>query len=383
MTDENENRRHDYEDGTLFPDGNAPKPLFPETEKPSVKPLFEKPSGPEAVIRDTLKTEGPVAFVDQQHPASRPDDFLAKPSEGPTAYEEHPEAPEISEPIVVRTKEVRDEEAFPATLDVPDQKIESPGNMTEKVSDNTSFLEKKETVQEEPKLKSARPLPARNTPRFGKVRAREAILPEGMNRSKRALSLDPASATLGNIMKDARNQAGMTLSQVAAATRIKTSYIEAIEADDFKSLPAGIFPSAYVRTLCGTYNLTEECREIALQKVTETLGHLDEVPKELLQHLEQDVQKNEKEEKRITKIFYIVSFCAALILILIATGIVMLAFSLKKPAESAPPVQTAEVNRTETPKRTRAVEIFDSGKLETLTPPQIPSLMGELPVPKK
>ena len=153
-------------------------------------------------------------------------------------------------------------------------------------------------------------------------------------------------------MQNARKQAGMSLEQASAATRIKKNYIAALEEDDFKSLPSGIFPSAYVRTLCGIYNLNEESRAIALRKIRESAGTHEDVPEQLIHHLEQDVQKNEEEEKRINKIFYLVTSAAALVLILIVAGIVLLTLSLRQP-EAEKTASTPALPRETPPKSGR------------------------------
>ena len=169
--------------------------------------------------------------------------------------------------------------------------------------------------------------------------------------------------------------------QAAEKSRIKAAYINALEADDFDLLPKGIFPNAYVRALCTLYHLDEEACEHALKKVAENLEKTDTVPTELLQQIDQNVQRNEQVEQRITKIFYTTVFCAALLLILIVVGIVLAAVSLRKSnTDIRPPVTQTSAQKG---KRTPPVEIFDTKKMEALTPPQIPHLMQELSVPRK
>lgn len=52
----------------------------------------------------------------------------------------------------------------------------------------------------------------------------------------------------GTQLKQARESRGMTLHQVAAATKISISVLEAIERGDFHRLPGGIFSRAFVRS---------------------------------------------------------------------------------------------------------------------------------------
>ena len=418
MSEENGIRQNGYNEGDLFssgndpasnPDSNHPKPLFPETEIPQIKPLFgnaeeiniapppageEKtisapppepaPQVTEAFIENKLKEAGPTAFVDQPGRTAVPvsQEFISKPDEGPTRYVPQPSAPEIKEPIIVQTKtpQTENESAIevPANAPAPEKAMtaESPEDS------ETSFTEKKAQAEDKQKLKTARPLPSTG-PRYGKVRTREAIIPADIDRNKNAITADPATTSIGKLMQNARKQAGMSLEQAAAATRIKKAYIEALEEDDFRSLPSGIFPSAYVRTLCGVYNLNDESRSIALEKIRESAALHEDVPEQLIQHLEQDVQKNVEEERRINKIFYLVTSAAALILILIIAGIVMLTVSLKKPPRTTPGTTSPAQTEVTAENRTAPVNSFNTEQLESLTPPQIPALMRQLSVPSR
>ena len=52
----------------------------------------------------------------------------------------------------------------------------------------------------------------------------------------------------GTLLRQAREGRGMTLHQVATATKISISVLEAIERGDFRRLPGGIFSRAFVRS---------------------------------------------------------------------------------------------------------------------------------------
>ena len=419
MNEENSFRKDGYPEDDLFSNGtsqpsssgmNSPKPLFPEAEIPPVKPLFEKSSGPaavpvpqegttissqppspqvtEAFIESKLKEAGPTAFVSTSAGAEPPQELLSKPDEAPASYLPRPEAPEIRDPIIVQGNAAQEKEE--SAIDIPAGPPAQENAMTAQPPEDsrTSFTETKpegkqtepKTAEENGKLKTARPLPS-SGPRYGKIRTREAIIPPDLDRNRIAITADPATSSIGALMQNARKQAGMSLEQAAAATRIKKNYIEALETDDFKSLPSGIFPSAYVRTLCGVYNLNEESRNIALRKIRESAGAHEDVPEQLIQHLEQDVQKNEEEEKRINKIFYCVVSAAATVLVLIIAGIILLTISLRQPRTPAVPEQQGTAAAAEI--RTPPVNSFDAGQLESLTPPQIPSIMRELVIPSR
>lgn len=371
MSEENEfSSRHDYEESELFPAGNAPKPLFPQTETPSVKPLFGSSAEPETAYRAPLEPERSES-VEAVLPANDSFGEIRETPSEETVYQPDPAAPEFREPVIVSRSEPVERTEIPPVTPAP---VVSAPAMTEKAPENTRYA-----------AKGPAPVsPDSPAVRFGQVRERFPIIPPGRKEEKkRSLAIDLDSASLGSIMKAARDQAGFSVQQTADASRIKMMYIKALESDDFQSLPKGIFPNAYVRTLCDLYCLNDEVREAALRKVSENLEKMDIVPTELLQQIDQKVQKNEQEEKRITKIFYATVIGASLLLLLLVTGIVMAAVSFRK-SDSAAPVRTeTKTEQTAEMPRTSPVETFDVQKLESLTSRQIPFLMQELSVPEQ
>lgn len=66
---------------------------------------------------------------------------------------------------------------------------------------------------------------------------------------------DVEHASLGTILREARNAAGLSAEQAADVTKIRLDYIVGIENDDFKRLPPVVFIRAYSRTLAGLYKL--------------------------------------------------------------------------------------------------------------------------------
>ena len=52
---------------------------------------------------------------------------------------------------------------------------------------------------------------------------------------------------LGLNLKPHRERSGMTLEEVAAATRIGLHFLRAIEAEEFAELPGGVYNTSYIR----------------------------------------------------------------------------------------------------------------------------------------
>jgi cytoskeleton protein RodZ len=62
----------------------------------------------------------------------------------------------------------------------------------------------------------------------------------------------------GARMKQAREQRGVTLRQIADATKISVSALEALERNDFSRLPGGIFSRAFVRSYAAEIGVDPE-----------------------------------------------------------------------------------------------------------------------------
>ena len=65
-------------------------------------------------------------------------------------------------------------------------------------------------------------------------------------------------ASFGARLQTAREQRGISLRQIAAATRISMTALEALERDDFSRLPGGIFSRAFIRSYAREVGLDPE-----------------------------------------------------------------------------------------------------------------------------
>jgi len=66
------------------------------------------------------------------------------------------------------------------------------------------------------------------------------------------------SLSLGEKLRQAREERGISVSEVAEQTRISPLYIKAIENDDYKPLPGGIFNKGFVRSYARYVGFDEE-----------------------------------------------------------------------------------------------------------------------------
>ena len=71
------------------------------------------------------------------------------------------------------------------------------------------------------------------------------------------------TGNLGSRLRQQRESQHITLSDIAAATKIQASFFEGLERDDISRWPAGIFRRAFVRAYADAIGLDPEavCRE--------------------------------------------------------------------------------------------------------------------------
>lgn len=66
------------------------------------------------------------------------------------------------------------------------------------------------------------------------------------------------SSTLGEKLRQAREERGISISEVAEQTRISSLYLQSIENDDYKVLPGGIFNKGFVKSYAKYVGIDEQ-----------------------------------------------------------------------------------------------------------------------------
>src|SRR5438034_2201293 len=69
------------------------------------------------------------------------------------------------------------------------------------------------------------------------------------------MTSDRTAGDFGSKLRAARERRGMSLRQIAAATKISVNALEALERNDFSRLPGGIFSRAFVRSYASEVGL--------------------------------------------------------------------------------------------------------------------------------
>lgn len=138
-------------------------------------------------------------------------------------------------------------------------------------------------------------------------------------------------ASIGHILQEARSKIGLSQDQVAIQTKIKKSYIEALERDDFDHLPSMVYVKAYIRRLCQEYGIDEK----VIEKAIKVHGKQNDssVPDDVLIELEKSKQVNFEKQKRLQTVQI---FLSSFIVVVIAMILILFYYyNKKKPGTSS------------------------------------------------
>ncbi|MCX6984321.1 MAG: helix-turn-helix transcriptional regulator, partial [Lentisphaerae bacterium] len=120
------------------------------------------------------------------------------------------------------------------------------------------------------------------------------------------------NSTAGQLLQEGRVKVGLSIEQVSISTKIKKSFIESLERDDFENLPAAVYVNAYTRALCSLYNIDDKLVFSLLNKVKgKNLDYT--VPEEVILQLEKGKQVNIVQENKVKRMV-LIGFAACLAL---------------------------------------------------------------------
>lgn len=127
------------------------------------------------------------------------------------------------------------------------------------------------------------------------------------------------NATVGQLLQEGRVRCGLSIEQASTITKIKKTFIESLERDDFENLPASVYVNAYTRALCSIYNIDAKMVFSLLNKVKgKSLDHT--VPEEVIQQLEKGKQVNVDQENKVKRVILIgFAACVTVITLILIT----------------------------------------------------------------
>lgn len=149
------------------------------------------------------------------------------------------------------------------------------------------------------------------------------------------------SSSLGEKLRQAREERGISISEVAEQTRISPLYLEAIDGDNYKTLPGGIFNKGFVRSYAKYVGIDEQ---EALQDYSRLMVEHEEKEDSKYQSYRPEVLTDDRTGSSIipTVIF------AVVILGLMTAGILFLVNYIQNQ-QSTPQVATNTVNLNTAP----------------------------------
>lgn len=179
-------------------------------------------------------------------------------------------------------------------------------------------------------------------------------------------------------LKDKRLQIGKEIKDVVAVTRIKQSYLKAIEEEDFASLPAPVYSKAYIKQYADFLNINPE---VTLQKYEEYLSNVSKKNQPDLPQSEIPITSQEESAKEKRPINYKPILKIAMIILIVLISLSFLLWSqskqsdIKEIAQYSPPQITSK--ETENPTNTDTKDSQQSTETPNLptkqedTPPMI------------
>lgn len=137
------------------------------------------------------------------------------------------------------------------------------------------------------------------------------------------------SLTLGEKLRQAREESGITLSEVAEQTRISPLYLESIDNNDYRALPGGIFNKGFVKSYAKYVGLDEH---EALMDYSAIVAESESAEEEKMKLYQPQVLTDDRAGSSMMPTIIL----AAVILALMTGGILYGVSYLRQPAEPTP-----------------------------------------------
>ncbi|CAN5536259.1 hypothetical protein BH10ACI3_BH10ACI3_01840 [soil metagenome] len=144
------------------------------------------------------------------------------------------------------------------------------------------------------------------------------------------------SLSLGEKLREAREERGFTISEVAEQTRISSLYLESIENNDYKILPGGIFNKGFVKSYAKFVGISEQ---EALTDYAALLSASSSSDGEELKPYKPEVLTDDRAGSMVPTVIV-----AVIILGLMTAGILYLVNYMRRPADISEVSTSSTVN---------------------------------------
>src|ERR1044072_5352185 len=177
--------------------------------------------------------------------------------------------------------------------------------------------------------------------------------------------------SLGEKLRLAREARGITLSEVAAQTRLAARYLEAIEENNYKPLPGGVFNKGFIKAYAKYVGVDEQ---EALNDYAHAVASQSETEIDDNRYRRPSVMTDDRNRSSWSSLVF-----AVIILALMSGGIYLLvqwyrSAPSEPQAKTPPPVNTAGSNTNTAPANT-AQQTFSTDQLKV----EIRSVNGQAP----
>ena len=190
-------------------------------------------------------------------------------------------------------------------------------------------------------------------------------------------ALQPAQS-LGQMLTAIRNARGLSMEEVAFATRIRMEYLAELESDELQKALPPVYVSAYVRKLIEVYDLSKTDSDLLIEKMHGAAPQdPEELPEKLIESVNEGALINEGENKRIRNITFVfigvVALVAAALLWLVILVIVHYVKTTEPVPERNPGAEVSGPVRQAEEPVSQTVHLEES-ELDALIVPETPSI---------
>lgn len=142
------------------------------------------------------------------------------------------------------------------------------------------------------------------------------------------------NVSFGACFRELRELCGYSLHQLSELTKIRETYLAALEEEDLSTLPPLIYIIAYLRQLAKFYRLSDEVSDAITAELRGSLEY--EKPENAAKQVIGS-EKNEENDRILKKLVVGISAVVVLVLLLIGTALFLL---LRRPAEKTGAAKT-------------------------------------------
>lgn len=156
---------------------------------------------------------------------------------------------------------------------------------------------------------------------------------DGQNRAGLHLQFSEVAGegSFGGYLRELRRRNNLSIAQIVEETRIKTEYLEALEAEDYGRLPQPVYVLGYVRKLCNLYHVPADRVNSLTADLRERLEY--ELPEDISKSVV-DRAVSEENERKLRQLMIFFSAGAVLIVAMLAVGGVLLFNNLRRQTPS-------------------------------------------------